>query len=44
MSQMGLENRGRDVGLVKSGTPKQKTSVIFVFLSFLITVYAHTGI
>ena len=31
---MGLENRGRVVGLVNSGTPKQKIRVIFVFFSF----------
>jgi len=35
---MGLENRGRAVGLVDSGTPKQKIRVIFVFLSFIIFI------
>jgi len=34
MTRIGLENRGRAVGLINSGTPKQKISVIFVFLSF----------
>jgi len=44
MPQMGLENRGRAVGLVNSGTPKEKVRVIFLnnFIMFN-HFYAHTG-
>jgi len=34
MPKMGLENRGRGVGWINSGTPKQNIRIIFVFLSF----------
>jgi len=46
MPQMGLENRGRAVGLVNSGTPKQKIPVfcIFIILYFFIHFFMHIQI
>jgi len=35
MPQMGLENRRRAIGLVNSGTPKQKIRVLFCIFIIL---------
>jgi len=39
MPLISLEERGRAVGLINSGPPKQKSSSIFVFLFFYFFYY-----
>jgi len=38
MPQMGLENRGRAVSLVNSGTPKEKIPVVFFIILYYVYV------
>ena len=39
MPLTSLEDRGRAVGLINSGPPKQKTRSIFVFLFFIFVIH-----